>query len=55
MNRYAGMVILVISLLLSAGCAWIASSNNNAYRDPLGPDIDEVTGKEMPPGYGYFR
>jgi hypothetical protein len=51
------MALLIASLLVSSGCAWFngASSNNNAYRDPSGPDIDEVSGKEMPPGYGLIR
>jgi hypothetical protein len=31
------------------------SSNNDAYRDAYGPDIDEVTGQEVPPGYGLIR
>lgn len=47
------MATLLASLLLSVGCS--AFSNNNAQRDPAGPDIDEVTGKEMPPGYGLIR
>jgi len=47
------MATLVAGLLLTAGCS--AFSNNNAYRDPSGPDINEVTGKEMPPDYGLIR
>ncbi|MGD0058282.1 MAG: hypothetical protein ABSD58_02595 [Verrucomicrobiia bacterium] len=53
MSRFAIIATLCTGLLLSVGCS--AFSNNNAYRDPAGPDINEVTGKEMPPDYGLIR
>lgn len=52
-SRFAIIATLCTGLLLSVGCS--AFSNNNAYRDPAGPDINEVTGKEMPPDYGLIR
>ena len=53
MSRFAWMALLVGIMLVTSGCA--TSSNNNAQRDPYGPDLDELTGKEMPPGYGLVR
>ena len=54
MSRVAILAVLLAGWLLSAGCS-VMSSNNNAYRDLYGPDINEVTGQEMPPGYGLIR
>ncbi|HVM59259.1 MAG TPA: hypothetical protein VMV72_00195 [Verrucomicrobiae bacterium] len=54
MSRCATIAILITCLALACGCECL-SSNNNAYRDILGPDINEVNGQEMPPGYGLIR
>jgi len=59
MSVYAKAAILTMALVLGIGCAsnwpWIGMSNNNAQHDPFGPNINELTGEEMSPGYGIDR
>ena len=60
MSRFAIIAILIAGLLFTTSCAWLEqgvspSSNNNRSGDKYGPDIDETTGKEMPPDYGLVR
>ena len=45
------MVILIAGLLLSAGCADLAMSNNNPQHDPTGFMYDERTGAPVEPLY----
>jgi hypothetical protein len=45
MSPFATMAILLVDLLLGAGC--VSGASNSHARRETGPNIDEMTGKEI--------